>query len=123
MRNPTTIQRHIEIYRKFISSGLSGTQFCKQYGISNGSFWRAQKFCNLAGDYNSSESYTIVNMKQPEEMSQIELLAELASLRKEKRELQRKLERAELRVEANEMLIDLAESTYHIKVRKNSDAK
>ena len=62
-------------------------------------------------------------MKQPEEMSQIELLAELASLRKEKRELQRKLERAELRVEANEMLIDLAESTYHIKVRKNSDAK
>ena len=52
-----------------------------------------------------------------------ELEKELAALRAEKRKLQRALQEESLRHEACEELINLAESTYHIKVRKNSDAK
>ena len=48
---------------------------------------------------------------------------ELAALRAENRKLQRALQEESLRHEACEELINLAESTYHIKVRKNSDAK
>ena len=52
-----------------------------------------------------------------------ELEKELAALRAENRKLQRALQEESLRHEACEELINLAESTYHIKVRKNSDAK
>lgn len=48
---------------------------------------------------------------------------ELAELRREKAELEKKLEKAELKALAYNTLIDLAESTYHVKIRKNSDAK
>ncbi|WP_238148662.1 hypothetical protein [Bacteroides thetaiotaomicron] len=44
-------------------------------------------------------------------------------LRAENRKLHRALADESLRHEACEELINLAESTYHIKVRKNSDAK
>ncbi len=52
-----------------------------------------------------------------------ELQKELAELRAENRKLQRALQEENLRHEACEELINLAESTYHIKVRKNSAAK
>ena len=52
-----------------------------------------------------------------------ELQKELSLLRAENRKLHRALADESLRHEACEELINLAESTYHIKVRKNSDAK
>ena len=51
------------------------------------------------------------------------LQEELTRLRREKRELEKALEKEKIRSLAFSTLIDLAESTYHIKVRKNSDAK
>ena len=63
------------------------------------------------------------SLRKDSDESLNELEKELAALRAENRKLQRALREESLRHEACEELINLAESTYHIKVRKNSDAK
>ena len=76
--------------------------------------------------YTESErmSYTEQpSLSKASDESLNELEKELAALRAENRKLQRALQEESLRHEACEELINLAESTYHIKVRKNSDAK
>lgn len=67
------------------------------------------------------ESHTSLSNHSDESLT--ELQNELAQLRAENRKLQRALQQESLRHEACEELINLTESTYHIKVRKNSDAK
>ena len=68
-----------------------------------------------------STEHTYFNKYPAESLNELE--KELAALRAENRKLQRALQEESLRHEACEELINLAESTYHIKVRKNSDAK
>ncbi len=51
------------------------------------------------------------------------LRTELTKVSKEKKALEKELEKERIRLMASEMLIDLTESTYHIKVRKKSAAK
>lgn len=48
---------------------------------------------------------------------------ELAQLRKENRALKEKFKREELGHKAYKMLVDLAEETYGIEIRKNTTAK
>ena len=52
-----------------------------------------------------------------------QLPAENETLHKSNRQLQRDLDTTKMLHEACEVLIDLTEQTYHIPVRKNSDAK
>ena len=52
-----------------------------------------------------------------------QLRAENEALHKSNRQLQRDLDTTKMLHEACEVLIDLTERTYHIPVRKNSDAK
>lgn len=52
-----------------------------------------------------------------------ELQQELIELRKEKKLLEKKLKNEELCSLAYRTLVELAESTYHIKIKKNSAAK
>ena len=60
---------------------------------------------------------------QEQESSIRDLQQTVEELLKENRRLQNELHKQELLCDANEKMIDLAESVYHIRIRKNSDAK
>ena len=59
----------------------------------------------------------------PAEEQLAELQSELSQLRAENKQLSLELKKSRLLHAACEEMINLTESTYHIKVRKNSDAK
>lgn len=107
--------------REYLSSPESKYQFCKRIGICCKllNYWLG-KYQIDDKEMKSSEKSTESNIV-PSAIA--ELQKELSFLRAENRKLQRALEDESLRHEACEELINLAESTYHIKVRKNSDAK
>lgn len=107
--------------REYLSSPESKSQFCKRNGFC------VKLLLNWLKKYQI-EDKDMGRSHKPESRDAIdssisELQKELTLLRSENRKLQRALADASLRHEACEELINLAESTYHIKVRKNSDAK
>lgn len=66
----------------------------------------------------------IEEMKKHDIPSEEESLREeLIALRKELRQAEKLLKEEKLKNMANEMIMDLAESKYHIRIRKNSVAK
>ena len=107
--------------REYLSSPESKFQFCKRNGFCTKLliYWLKM--------YQIEDKEMTVSPKGVEkaaiDSSIAELQKELLLLRAENRKLQRALEDESLRHEACEELINLAESTYHIQVRKNSDAK
>lgn len=105
-------------YLDYIVSGLTKAEFCKKTKIGLRTLQKAKEHCNFP-----EELMTADPMKEPEEMDNSELMLEIVRLKQEKKALEKKLDQAEVKVKVNEMLIDMAESKYHIKVRKNSDAK
>ena len=107
--------------REYLSSPESKFQFCKRNGfcVKLLIYWLKR--------YQIEDKEMTVSPKGVEkaaiDSSIAELQKELLFLRAENRKLERALEDESLRHEACEELINLAESTYHIQVRKNSDAK
>ncbi len=106
--------------REYLATSENKYQFFKRTGVCSKllKFWLAK--------YNLKDkemNKTQVCSSKESENSLIELQKELAQLRCENRKLHRALQESDLRHQACETLIDLAESTYHIKVRKNSAAK
>lgn len=107
--------------REYLSSPESKYQFCKRIGVC----------CKLLNYWLVKYQIEDKVMKSCEKTTEsgvisaamAELQKELSLLRAENRKLQCALADESLRHEACEELINLAESTYHIKVRKNSDAK
>lgn len=107
--------------REYLSSPETKYGYCKRVGISPKllTYWMTKyemKDKEMCTSKNSPDRNAI-------DSSMAELQKELSLLRAENRKLHRALEDESLRHEACEELIDLAESTYHIKVRKNSAAK
>ncbi|WP_418696844.1 transposase [Bacteroides sp.] len=107
--------------REYLSSPESKNSYCKRMGFCPKllTYWMIKyefKDKVMRTPQTSLDSNGI-------DSSMAELQKELSLLRAENRKLQRALEDESLRHEACEELIDLAESTYHIKVRKNSAAK
>lgn len=107
--------------REYLSSPESKYQFCKRSGFC------PRLFDYWLKKYQIDDKYMVTpNKRIPSstvDSTVAELQKELSLLRSENRKLQRALADESLRHEACEELINLAESTYHIKVRKNSDAK
>ena len=106
--------------REYLSTSETKYQFAKRTGICRRLLilWLDKHHINdkvMSTDHPSFNKYSAESLN--------ELEKELAALRAENRKLQRALQEESLRHEACEELINLAESTYHIKVRKNSDAK
>lgn len=106
--------------REYLSTSETKYQFAKRTGICRRLLilWLDKYHINdkvMSTDHPSFNKYSAESLN--------ELEKELAALRAENRKLQRALQEESLRHEACEELINLAESTYHIKVRKNSDAK
>ena len=107
--------------REYLSSPESKSEFCKRHGFCAKllTYW-LNKY--QIEDKDMGRSSKPVN-SDAIDSSISELQKELSLLRAENRKLHRALADESLRHEACEELINLAESTYHIKVRKNSDAK
>lgn len=107
--------------REYLSSPESKSEFCKRHGFCAKllTYW-LNKY--QIEDKDMGRSPKPVN-SDAIDSSISELQKELSLLRAENRKLHRALADESLRHEACEELINLAESTYHIKVRKNSDAK
>lgn len=106
--------------REYLSTSETKYQFAKRTGICRRLLilWLDKYHIN---DKVMSTDHPSFNKYPAESLNELE--KELAALRAENRKLQRALQEESLRHEACEELINLAESTYHIKVRKNSDAK
>ena len=99
---PYTESERMSYIREYLSTSETKYQFAKRTGI-------CRRLLILWLDkYHINDK--VMSTEQP-------------ALRAENRKLQRALQEESLRHEACEELINLAESTYHIKVRKNSDAK
>ena len=100
--------------REYLSSPESKSEFCKRHGFCAKllTYW-LNKYQIEDKDMGSDAIDSSIS----------ELQKELSLLRAENRKLHRALADESLRHEACEELINLAESTYHSKVRKNSDAK
>ncbi len=106
--------------RDYLSSSETKYQFAKRTGVCSRllNIW-LKKY--QIEDKEMGKSHTSLSNHSDESLT--ELQNKLAQLRAENRKLQRALQQESLRHEACEELINLTESTYHIKVRKNSDAK
>ena len=112
---PYTESERMSYIREYLSTSETKSQFAKRTGI-------CRRLLILWLDkYHINTEQPSLSKASDESLNELE--KELAALRAENRKLQRALQEESLRHEACEELINLAESTYHIKVRKNSDAK
>lgn len=108
------------LLKEYLESGDSLSGFSKSHKVNYHTMKKWLQDYGLSPELSTKD----IEMKESKNISELEALKlELASLRNEKSLLEKKLKRAELRSLAYETLVDLAESTYHIKIRKNSDAK
>ena len=119
MQRTYTEEERLTLLRQFMESGKSKAEYSRSVGLSPVSL------SNWQERYGFPDPQTLeIIMKEkgiPSEVSSLQ--EELARLRREKRALEKALEKEKIRSLVFSTLIDLAESTYHIKVRKNSDAK
>ena len=117
---PYTESERMSYIREYLSTSETKYQFAKRTGICRRLLilWLDKYHIN---DKVMSTEQPSLSKASDESLNELE--KELAALRAENRKLQRALQEESLRHEACEELINLAESTYHIKVRKNSDAK
>ena len=117
MQRTYTEEERLTLLRQFMESGKSKAEYSRSVGLSPVSL------SNWQERYGFPDPQTLeIIMKEkgiPSEVSSLQ--EELARLRREKRALEKALEKEKIRSLAFSTLIDLAESTYHIKVRKNSD--
>lgn len=114
-----TTEEKICILREYFASGLSKSSFAKTFGLTGTSISQWQRQMN----YSTQDSIQQVMEENGIPTDESDLLSELSRLKKEKNQLEKELQQTRWRLEASELIIDLAESTYHIAVRKNSDAK
>lgn len=114
-----TKEEKLSLLKKYLESGVSKSLFARSHGVSPTSL------NNWLREYGFPDvERTEELMKEANIPSELDKLRdELIRLRKEKKKLEKELYGAELKAKANSMLIDLAEKRYHIRIRKNSDAK
>ena len=117
---PYTESERMSYIREYLSTSETKSQFAKRTGICRRLLILWLDKYHINDKVMSTEQ---PSLRKDSDESLNELEKELAALRAENRKLQRALQEESLRHEACEKLINLAESTYHIKVRKNSDAK
>lgn len=109
--------------REYLSSSDRRKTFERRNGLSLGTLSRWMKMYEIE---DPKMQKSIIDPQLIDEASAA-LIAQLRSeneaLHKSHRQLQRDLNTTKMLHEACEVLIDLTEQTYHIPVRKNSDAK
>lgn len=119
MRNQYTEEEKLTLLKKYMESGQSKAAFSKAHGFTSTTLINWLSEYDFPDPIQIEEELTSLDM--PSEVDK--LREELIRLRKEKQQLEKELHNEKVRSLAYSTLIDLAESTYHIKVRKNSGAK
>ena len=108
----------LEIVETYYHSRMKKTAICAKYGISKTTLYRIIRTFAPVNKFKvtmSSSSLPSHPLDDTEE--------ELLRLNLRIKELEVQLREAEMARDAYEYMIDLAEQRYHIRVRKNSDAK
>lgn len=119
MQKTYTEEEKLTLLKQYLLSGKHREAYGKEVGVTGATIG------NWLRKYNYPDVLSI-NTKLSEMgiTEEVETLqSEIVKLRKEKQQLEKQLQEERWRLQASELLIDLAERTYHIKVRKNSDAK
>ena len=108
---------------EYISSSSSRKTFERHHGLSSGSLLSWMKKYRME-DPKMKKPLLDQQLVDEDSAALIaQLRAENEALHKSNRQLQRELATTKMLHEACEVLIDLTEQTYHVPVRKNSDAK
>ena len=110
----------LEIVDVYYHSNMKKTDICKKYGISLATLYRILRTFAPIKSIKQSMSEESPRSTSPSLNGTEE---ELLRLRLRIKELESQLYHAEMARDAYDYMIDLAEQRYHIRVRKNSDAK
>ena len=102
---------------EYLSSPLTKRCFEKEKGLSYNTirYWLRI--------FAIEDKPTPIIMSKESSMNEQELSREINALRQEVKRLKAELKYSNMACEAYDHMIDLAEETYNIKVRKNSDAR
>lgn len=109
-----TNEEKISLVRQYLQSGMSKGMFSRLIGISHTAL---NNWLRQFGTPNLQQTNELME-KSNVPSSVEELQKELTELRKQKKELEKKLEDEKLCSLAYKTLVELAESTYHIKIKK-----
>lgn len=121
--NQYTEEEKILLLKEYVESGKSLRGFSRAKGVS---FATLRRWASSFGFPNFQEITAMVKeIEIPNDVHSLQ--EELVRLRKEKalaiKRLQKELNEEKLKNLANTTMIDLAEQTFHIQIRKKSDAK
>ena len=119
MRNSISNSLRLEIVDVYYHSSISKLDICKKYGISRTTLFRILRTFGPVNINRSMNKKTLPSSA----LSLSEMEEELLRLRLRVKELEGELYDAQMARDAYDCMIDLAEKRYHIRVRKNSDAK
>lgn len=112
-----TEETRLSFLEQYLSSGLSVNAFSSRIGVSSATLRYWLKRYGLPHTQKQ-----LPTMSNPEkELARLRLKNE--ELKKENSSLKKKLNITQVNLKAHQKLIELAESTYHIGILKNSDAK
>ena len=114
-----TIEEKLSLLKLYLLSDCTMRPFCNEHNIPVSTF---QQWLS-SYDEPTVEKIEQIMKENSIPTKEADIQAELARVHKEKLELEKALANAKMKIDVCEALIDLAESTYHIKVRKNSAAK
>ena len=108
-----------------IVSGLKGpSEASRDYGIHVTIIQRwVKKYRNQIFTKETKEELPLYSMVKKKDNPETDLEKKVKSLEEENMQLRKKLMHSDLRGEALDKLIEIAERTYGISVRKNSGAK
>ena len=110
----------LEIVGVYYHSNIKKTDICKKYGISLATLYRILR---TFAPIKSIKQRMSEESPRPTSSSLNDTEEELLRLRLRIKELERQLYHAEMARDAYDYMIELAEQRYHIRVRRNSDAK
>ena len=113
------IPERLHILEEYLGSDLSKYAIEKKYGLNRGSIYHWLRKFGLS-DKPKAE---VMKTRTSDNMLNMSEQEELARLRKENRQLKAKLKHEEPGHKAYKLLVELAEETYGIEIRKNSEAK
>lgn len=108
----------LEVLEDYLVGPCSKISIEKKYGLSKGQVLHWLRIFGLPDKLNPIDM-----AKQPFEDADAKTSAEILSLKLRIKQLESSLQEAEMARDAYDCMIDLAEEKYHIKVRKNSDAR
>lgn len=110
----------LRILEEYLNGSSSKYAIQKKYGLSSGSIYTWLRKFGLSDKIQEAPMKSQVTSESTLSQSEQE---ELAQLRKENHSLKLKLRKEQLGHKVYKMLVDLAEETYGIEIRKNSGAK